>query len=141
MASGIFVAWARTILFILVGLAVAGFLVFGRAAEEQAGGWEEKISAKEGEFLVRVEPRQKKVEVRRVGAAPGAPPYLRIRIHRKEARPLEVRLKTLEVAQSPVRYSGRIDHWSESYTGVELEFSFDKKTWKRLGDTVLRAFR
>lgn len=101
-------------------------------AEEKA--WEEKFSSDTGNYVVRVEPR--KVEVKRVEPGPGAPPYMRLRILRPNDRPLEIRLKTIAAPNDPTRYQGKLDRWSQSNIGLELEISFDKKTWRRLGKTL-----
>jgi hypothetical protein len=99
-----------------------------------AGPVEKKFSSEKGEYLLRVQ--EKKIEVKRVDAGKDSPPFLRLRIHRELDRPLEVRLKAIESLGEPVRYTGHVDQWNQSYVGLELEFSFDKKTWRRLGHAV-----
>jgi len=100
-------------------------------------GWQEKVVAESGQYLVKVQP--KKVEVARVESGPGAPPHMRMRILRKNDRPLEIRLHTIERTQEPILYTGGIERWKDSYIGFELEFSFDRKTWKKLGDRVKKV--
>ena len=112
---------------ILLSLALA---VFGFSAEPV----EKKFTSDKGEYLLQV--KEKKVEVKRVDAGKDSPPFLRLRIHRGLDRPLEVRLKTIESMGEPVSYSGHVDQWNQSYVGLELEFSYDKKTWRRLGAAV-----
>lgn len=116
-------------------------LVFTQAlslvhAEES---FEHAIKSEEGEFLVKVEPG-KRVEVKKVDPAPGAPPHLRLRLYRENDRPMEVRLHTLEIPGEGVKYAGELDRWNDSVVGLQLEFSFDKKTWKKLGERIKRIF-
>lgn len=108
--------------------------LFGPIAVQGADTWEKTLAAKEGSYSVKVE--KKKVEVKRVDPGPNSPPFMRLRIHRREDRPLEVRLKAIEPLGQPATYTGHIDQWNQSYVGLELEFSFDKKSWKRIGNAI-----
>jgi hypothetical protein len=63
-----------------------------------------------------------------------------VRILRENDRPFELGLKTVERADSPLyMYRGQLKQWNDSYIGLEIDFSFDKKTWKRLGKTMRKA--
>jgi|GEM_PF-6732861 len=102
-------------------------------AEEKV--WNETILSPEGNYRVTVDRKEKKVEV--VGEkVPGKPAHLRMRILRENQKPLEVRLHLKERAEDPFRYTGKADPWNGSLLGVELEWSFDKKTWKKLGKSL-----
>jgi hypothetical protein len=86
-------------------------------------------------YNVTVNPEAQTVEVTREGPTLNSPPQLRLRIRRDPKPPIDVRLQALQPLNEPaVRYSGRIDKWNQSYMGFELQFSFDKKTWSRLGE-------
>ena len=51
---------------------------------------------------------------------------------RYHQRPLVLKLHTLEVPQMPIRYTGHFNEWNGSVAGLEVEMSFDKKTWKKV---------
>jgi hypothetical protein len=91
------------------------------------------IDSQEGQFSVSVNSTEKKVEVVRETQKPGLPPQLRIRLLRKNDRPLELKLHLVDQSNQLPRYSGDASMWNGSVVGAQLEFSFDKKTWKRLG--------
>lgn len=125
-------------LFLLGGLTFTFFFssaIPAKAGEEDRKVWDETIQSPEGNFQVKIDRRQKKVEVVRE-KAPGKPPHLRVRILRQEKRPLEVRLHLVEKPEDPFRYTGKADQWNGSLIGFELEWSFDKKTWKKLGQSL-----
>lgn len=124
---------------LLYPIILSAFLFLAQAFStvNASEAWEEKIQAESGQYVVKVQP--KRVEVARIEAGPGAPPHMRMRILRKNNRPLEVRLHTINRPESPVKYTGGIDRWNDSYLGFELEFSFDRKTWKKLGERMKRA--
>jgi len=96
-------------------------------------GWSEEIKSDQGQYKVSVEPDNKKVEIRRIDPSVGEPPHLRVKILRKNAEPLEVDLHTIEPPSSHLLYRGTIDRWNQSYIGLQVDFSFDRKTWKKLG--------
>lgn len=96
---------------------------------------QEEIKSEQGQYSVRVEPKNKKVEIKKVDGGKAAP-HMRVRILRKNDRPLELRLHTLSDPNLPPTYFGKIDHWNESHVGIELEVSFDKKTWKKIGSAL-----
>lgn len=102
------------------------------AAEEVL---QEELKTDQGQYSVRVEPKNKKLEIKKVDGGSAAP-HMRVRILRKNDRPLELRLHTLSDPKLPPTYFGKIDHWNESHIGLELEVSFDKKTWKKLGSAL-----
>lgn len=101
------------------------------AQEDEAKVWNETIQSPEGNFQVRIDRRERKVEVVQE-KAPGKPGHLRVRILRKEEKPLEIRLHLAERPEDPFRYTGKASQWNGSLVGIELEWSFDKKTWKKL---------
>ncbi len=114
---------------ILTGL----FFVLSIFAAEEV--LQEEIKSEQGQYSVRVEPKNKKVEIKKVDGGAGAP-HMRVRILRKNDRPIELRLHTLSDPNVPPTYFGKIDHWNESHVGLELEVSFDKKTWKKIGSAL-----
>ncbi len=116
-------------------LVLAFFLsswTFAMAGEDSAK-WSDVIESEQGQFTVSVHPKQKRVEIRKVDGTLTSSPYLRVRVLRENDRPLEIRLKAIERADSPLYYTGQVKQWRDSYIGLEIDFSFDKKTWKRLG--------
>ena len=97
----------------------------------------DELDSEQGKFAVSVAKDRKKVEVKKIGGTDRTPPYLRVRVLREHDRPLELHLKTVERVDSPLAYSGTLPQpWQDSYVGLEVDFSFDKKTWKRLGKTL-----
>ncbi len=110
-----------------------------QATESSQKEWSDVISSEQGQFSVSVHPQQKKVEVRKVGGSQTTPPHLRVRLLRENDRPLELRLHTVEKINSPLYYTGQFKQWNDSYVGIEVDFSFDKKTWKRLGKLIRKV--
>jgi anti-sigma-K factor RskA len=101
---------------------------------ESPGPIQQTIEDQGAKYLVTVEPEKHKIEVVREGPTLSSPPQLRLRIHRDPEPPIDIRLRAIQPQDpSPLRYAGRIDKWNQSYMGFELQFSFDKKTWSRLG--------
>lgn len=109
------------------------------AGEEGTKSWSDLIESDLGKFSVSVRPAQKKIEVKKVAGNEKSPPHLRVKILRGQDRPLELRLKTIERADAPLYYTGKTKMWNESYMGVEVEFSFDKKTWRKLGSVFRKV--
>jgi len=103
-----------------------------------ADPWEEKIEDSGKTYLLKVVPKEKKIQVtaEKEGAA-----HLRVRIHRKNDRPLDLKLKTLEPKEGGVNYTGHLDTWNDSMVGFQLQVSFDKKTWKNLGKKINRVIQ
>ncbi len=99
---------------------------------------EESVATENGQYSVKVMPQEKKVEITKVDGK-DAPPYMRIKILRKKSRPLELRLHTMNDLNFPPRFTGKIDHWNESHIGLEMEISFDQKTWKKIGSALKKA--
>lgn len=99
---------------------------------------EENVATENGQYSVKVMPQEKKVEITKVDGK-DAPPYMRIKILRKKSRPLELRLHTMNDLNFPPRFTGKIDHWNESHIGLEMEISFDQKTWKKIGSALKKA--
>jgi len=91
------------------------------------------INAAQGKFSVRIDREKKVVEVTREDDQSLPAPELRVRIFRKNDRPLDVRLHMLRPVDQPLRYDGRVEGWNGSMVGAQVDFSFDKKTWKKLG--------
>src|SRR3990167_45921 len=84
------------------------FPIDAYAVAQESKAFSETIESTQGSYSILVEPKSKKVEVVRIKEKSGAPPYLRLRVHRKEKRPLEVRLRAIDREESPLRYSGKI---------------------------------
>lgn len=101
------------------------FTPFGARAEEPAA---------EPAASLTIDHKQKTVEV--VPATKEKYPYMRVRLPRKDNRPLELRLHVIEPDQSPLRYRGTFHEWDGNMAGVQVEVSFDKKTWRRLKSLV-----
>jgi hypothetical protein len=120
------------------GILILFFSSLAISAEE-ASSFEEKIQSDSGNYSVKVEPKKKKIEVVKVDAGKDVPPYMRIRVLRKDSRPLELRLHTLNDPKMPPTYSGKFDQWNDSHIGIELEMSFDKKTWKKIGSALKKV--
>jgi hypothetical protein len=112
-----------------------GGVCLSLADENEAKVWNETIRSTEGDFQVSIDRKEKKVEVVR-SSAPGKPPHLRVRILRQQKKPLEVRLQLASKPEDLFRYTGKADQWNGSLIGFELEWSFDKKTWKKLGRSL-----
>jgi hypothetical protein len=111
---------------------------FSPAADAESLSWQEALHSPMGTYSVHV--KEKKVEVVRTDPAEKKQvPYLRLKVHRKDRSPLEVRLQTLETPDEPLRYTGHISPWNRSIVGFTLEMSFDKKTWTRLGQSLKRG--
>ncbi len=121
------------------------FLSAAALAKEGEGGnatvWKETVQADDGgdKFTVQLDQTQKTVEVVRENQNAGKPPHLRLRILRKNDRPFEVKLHLVDRPNDIPRYSGDASLWQGSVVGFQLEFSFDKKTWKRVGKTVSKV--
>lgn len=101
--------------------------------------WEEKIEDSGKTYLLKVAPKDKKIQV--IAEKEGDTPHLRVRIHRKNDRPLDLSLKTLEPKDGGVNYTGHLDAWNDSMVGFQLQMSFDKKTWKNLGKKINRVIQ
>lgn len=117
---------------------VFGLAVVAQAAEKEQP-WSDVIKSDQGQYSVSVVPQQKKIEVKKIDGSEGAPPHLRVRMLRPHDRPLELRLKTVDRLNETPFYTGTFKNWNDSYTGLEVDFSFDKKTWKRLGNTLKKV--
>lgn len=127
-------------IFFLGGLTLSLLLgggVSARASDEEAKVWNETIQSPEGNFQVKIDSKKRKVEVVSE-KPPGKSGHLRVRILRHEKRPIEVRLHLTEKPEDPFRYTGKADRWNGSLVGFELEWSFDRKTWKKLGKSLKR---
>lgn len=122
---------------LLFGAFAAGSPSWG--GEKVAEKWEDVIRSEQGSFAVSVQPKTKTVEVKKIDGNGGAPPHVRVRILRPDDRPLELRLRTVERLGAPPLYTGTIPSWNDSYMGLEVDFSFDKKTWKKLGNLLRKA--
>lgn len=117
--------------FFLLFTFIGALSAFG--ADSSQKDWSEVLDSDQGQFAVSVKPQEKKVEVRKMGGDKTMPPHLRFRVLRENDRPFELRVHTLEKENSPLNYTGQFKQWNESYVGLVIDFSFDKKTWKRLG--------
>lgn len=101
------------------------------AAEETAELIEESVGSGDSAFRVKIDQELSEVKVvqEKPGARPGA---VKMRILRKNQKPLEVKLHLIEKKEDLFQYTGKASPWSGSIVGFELEWSFDKKTWKKL---------
>jgi len=108
-------------------------------AGEKKPTWSGELVSEQGKFAVSVKPAEKLVEVRRIEGGGATPPHLRLRVLRENDRPFELRLHLTEPPGQPLFYTGRLKQWNESNAGVELDLSFDSKTWKRLGRVLRKA--
>ena len=105
--------------------------------EESLAKGSQELSSENGKYTVSLAEDRRKIEIKKVEHTEKDPPYLRIRVLREGDRPLELHLKTVERVGSPMLYSTTLPQpWQDSYIGLEVEFSFDKKSWKRLGKTL-----
>lgn len=125
--------------FITVCLLLTFNQSFAHADEPQREpAWNKTINTDQGKYVVNMQSEEKKIEVKKVSDSSGTSPHLRVRIYRKAPlKPFEVNLSTLEQKNSPLNYTGKIDQWNESCVGLQLEFSFDKKKWKKLGEKLI----
>ena len=126
---------ALLVLGAVLAAVVPGWAKDGDSAKELRS----EMQTEQGSYSVSVRPAEKRIEVKKIGGSEGTPPHLRVRFQRPNDRPLELRLHTIERPESPLLYTGQLKHWNGSYVGLELDISFDKKTWKRLGKTLLKA--
>lgn len=116
---------------------------FSKPAAGNAAAWSKTIDEGETQYLLKVDPGQRRIEVLEEGPTRNVPRHLRVLIHRKNDRPFELGLVPMmpdpaRQADS-LRYSGRVDRWNQSYIGFELQVSFDKKTWKRVGHLIQKV--
>lgn len=121
-----------TLLMVFYLLCMAPFTAFRGEAMEGSGSLNEVLQGDEGVYSVNVEPEAKKVEVIRLDDGSPQLPYVRMKVLRKNDKPLEIHLRTMNRGRDFPTYEGHFDQWQNSYIGVQLEFSFDKKTWKKL---------
>jgi hypothetical protein len=119
------------LILVLIALAPASALAIGLGMSETP--FSKDLTSDLGNYSVSVNPKEKKVDVVKIEGNAQTPPHVRIKILRKDDRPLEIGLRTIESPKAPVTYSGHFDQWKDSYLGMQVEFSFDKKTWKKLG--------
>lgn len=112
---------------ILVALAFTGTLAW---AECKTGAWKEVVDCDGGKYEVAYEPGSDKVDVTKLDDGK-APSSVKLKIHRKDAKPFDLSLHTLAVPDQPIRYEGDLREWKDqSVVGFELGMSFDKKSWK-----------
>lgn len=102
------------------------------AAATSSGKWTEVFDSEEGRYTLNFDENQKKLDVTKLGTEGKAPSAVKIRIHRKHDRPLDLSLHVIELPNEPLRYTGSFDKWNGSVIGFEVDFSFDKKTWKKV---------
>ncbi|MGZ3696323.1 MAG: hypothetical protein ACXWQO_20340 [Bdellovibrionota bacterium] len=127
-------------IFIAVVVALLPLTAFSAESKASSSApWNDFIESDQGKFAVSVLPAQKKIEIKKVGPTSGKAPYLRVRVLRPNDRPLELGLKAVERVNTPLFYTGQLKQWPDSYMGLEVDFSFDKKTWKRLGNTLMKV--
>jgi hypothetical protein len=119
----------KTPIFLILSALV--FAVASFAAEETATLIEESVGSGDSAFRVKIDQELSEVHVvqEKPGAQAGA---VKVRLLRKNQKPLEVKLKLMEKKEELFQYTGKAGPWSGSIVGFELEWSFDKKTWKKL---------
>lgn len=103
----------------------------GAFAAEGSALVEESVKGHEAEFHVRLDEELSEVKVIQQKPLEKAG-NVKIRILRKNQKPLEVKLHLLENKQDQFTYAGKASAWKGNLVGFELDFSFDKKTWKKL---------
>jgi hypothetical protein len=109
------------------------FGLFGQtfAYSEPPASFDETVQSGEAQFQVKLDNSLN--EVRVIQQKPNLTPgNLKIRILRKNKRPLEVKLHLMAKEDNLFAYTGKASPWAGSLMGFELEFSFDKKTWKKV---------
>lgn len=105
---------------------MAGLILFTQVAAQ--------AEETEAAASLKVDRKQRIVEV--VPASKEKFPYMRVRLPRKNNRPLELRLHAIEPDQGSLRYRGTFHEWDGNMAGIQVEVSFDKKTWRRLKSLV-----
>lgn len=119
-------------LYLLLACSLAlTFAAIAQASEGQPALIEETVSEGEVSFDVKLdqELREVKVVQQKPMAQPGA---VKLRLLRKNKKPLEVKLHLIEKKEDLFAYTGKASPWAGSLVGFELEFSLDKKTWKKI---------
>ncbi|MGZ3653156.1 MAG: hypothetical protein ACXVB9_12270 [Bdellovibrionota bacterium] len=102
------------------------------AADGRTGNWTEVVDSADGKYSLDYDQGEKRVDVTKLDQETAAPAAVKLRIMRKNGKPLDLKLKTLETPNSPIRYTGQFEDWNGSVMGFEMDMSFDKKTWKKL---------
>ncbi len=96
----------------------------------------EEIVVDDDSYALSIDKKEKNVVVEGKAPVSKAPDAVRLLIHRKGKKPLELRLHATERPDGLPRYSGRAEQWNGNMIGFQLEFRFDKKSWK----TILKKF-
>jgi hypothetical protein len=117
-------------IFLLFVLALSPQNAFS-SNEGRTGNWTEVVEAPEGRYSLDFNAVDSLVDVTKLDDETAMPSAIKIRIHRKNDRPLDLRLKALDIPNEPLRYSGRFQDWNGSVMGFELQMSFDKKLGKK----------
>ena len=107
---------SELLVLILLCVAPAWALAVGLGQSETP--FSKNLNSDLGQYSVSVNPKEKKVDIVKVEGDAKTPPHVRIKILRKDDRPLEIGLRTMEHPKSPVTYSGHIDQWNNSYLGM-----------------------
>lgn len=119
-------------LYVLLACSLAlTFAGFAGASCGQHPVVEETVSEGDASFQVRLDQELSEVRItqQKPMEQPGA---VKMRILRKNKKPLEVKLHLIEKKEDLFSYTGKASPWAGSLIGFELEFSFDKKTWKKI---------
>lgn len=87
----------------------------------------------DGKYSLTYNPDASRFEVLNLDGKAPLPKMVKLSVHRKNAPPLELKLETVTAPSEPIRYLGQFRQWDASVTGVQMEMSFDKKTWKSVG--------
>lgn len=92
----------------------------------------EEIVVDDDSYALSIDKKEKNVVLEGKAPVSKAPEAVRLMIQRKGQKPLELRLHATERPDGIPRYSGRAEQWNGNMVGFELEFRFDKKSWKKI---------
>ena len=95
--------------------------------------WSQTVESGNARYSILYDHDASRFEVVNLKEGVATPGMMKISIHRKHAAPLVLKLKSVEAPNQPIRYLGDFRQWDASVTGVQLEMSFDKKTWRNVG--------
>ena len=96
----------------------------------------DSVETEEAAYIISIDKRKKVVEVVRSNSKTNPPLALRLLIQRKDKKPIEVLLHAMDRPDGLQGYRGHLGQWNGSMVGFQLDFSFDRKTWKRIIDRV-----
>jgi hypothetical protein len=103
------------------------------ADKEALTAWKEEVDSTDGRYALAVDPADARVDLSSLDKSAAAPAEVKLKLRRKNAAPVELRLKTLDRPNEPIRYTGSYASWNDSVVGFEVEVSFDRKSWRKIG--------